>query len=80
MLKLPAAKSDRVNVAVTRSPSTSVMTMSIRSSGVSSVYVSAASRLVAVGASSTAVPVMALLPVIVVVPSSTLVAMLKLAL
>ena len=81
MLKLPAAAFDSVTVAVTFALSTSLTTMSIRFSAVSSVYVSAALRFVAVGASFTAVPVIVLLPVTAAAtPSLTLVAIVKLAL
>src|ERR1043166_4324733 len=66
VFKLPAAGLDRVNVAVTLALSASLITMSIRLSGVSSVYVSPALRLVAVGASLTATAVIALIPVITV--------------
>ena len=49
MVRLPAAGLDRVRVAVTLALSTSLATMSMRLSAVSSMYVSAAERLVAVG-------------------------------
>ncbi len=53
MVRLPArAGLDRVRVAVTLALSTSLATMSTRLSVVSSTYVSAAERLVAVGAST----------------------------
>src|SRR6185503_20849688 len=76
----PAAGFDKVKVAVTLALSTSLTTISIRFNGVSSVYVSAALRFVAVGASLTGVPVTALLPVTLSAPSLTLVAIVKLPL
>ena len=81
VLKLPAAALDNVKLAVTAGLSTSLTTMSVRFSGVSSVYVSAALRFVAVGGSLTAMPVTALLPVMAAAtPSLTLVASVKLPL
>ena len=53
VVRLPAAVLDRVRVAVTFALSMSLATMLTRLSVVSSTYVSAADRLVAVGASLT---------------------------
>ena len=55
MFRLPAATLDKISEAVTLPPSTSLMTMSVRFSAVSSVYVSGALRFVALGASLTGV-------------------------
>jgi len=49
VLRLPAARFERVSVTVTLGLSTSLTTMSVRFSGVSSVKVSAVLRLVAMG-------------------------------
>jgi hypothetical protein len=57
VLKPPKLGFDNVNVAVTVELSMSLTTMSIRFSDVSSVYVSAADKFDAVGASFTAVTV-----------------------
>ena len=51
MFRLPALALDSVKVAVMLALSTSLTTMSVRFSAVSSVYVSAAFKLVAIGAS-----------------------------
>ena len=50
VLSVPALTSESVNVTVTLALSTSLTTMFVRSSGVSSVYVSGADRFVATGA------------------------------
>ena len=50
VVRLPALMSERVNVTVTLGESTSLTTISNKSREVSSVYDSAASRFVAVGA------------------------------
>ena len=71
---LPASVVDIVSVAVTFGLSGSDATMSTRFSGVSSVYVPAVDKFVAVGASFAGVPVMFFVPVADRVPSLTLVA------
>jgi hypothetical protein len=57
VLKLPALALDKTNVAVNTLLSISLPTMSIKSSGVSSVYDSAAAKFVALGGSFTGVTV-----------------------
>src|SRR5438477_525583 len=81
VVRLPAATFDRVRVAVMLALSTSLATMSIRLSVVSSVYVSSALRVVAVGALLT-LSLHDALPILIAgaTPSLTLVAMVKLLL